>query len=51
VANLLNKLMIEQIKSRPYHSNDKGRVESKDDCVICKHMGSDSSTSSISIRT
>lgn len=29
VANLLNKLLVEQIKSRPRHSNDNGPAESK----------------------
>jgi transposase InsO family protein len=39
VANLLNKLLIEQTKSRPRHSNDNGLVESKNGAVIRKHMG------------
>ena len=29
VANLLNKLLVEQTKSRPRHSNDNGLAESK----------------------
>ena len=39
VAALLNKLLIEQTKSRPRRSNDKGLVESKNGAVIRKHMG------------
>lgn len=39
VAELLNKLLIEQTKSRPRHSNDNGLVESKNGAVIRKHMG------------
>jgi hypothetical protein len=39
VAKLLNKLLIEQTKSRPRHSNDNGLVESKNGAVIRKHMG------------
>jgi len=39
VAQLLNKLLIEQTKSRPRHSNDNGLVESKNGAVIRKHMG------------
>jgi transposase InsO family protein len=39
VAHLLNKLLIEQTKSRPRHSNDNGLVESKNGAVIRKHMG------------
>ena len=39
VAGLLNKLLIEQTKSRPRHSNDNGRVETKNGAVIRKHMG------------
>ena len=34
VAELLNKLLIEQTKSRPRHSNDNGLVESKNGAVI-----------------
>lgn len=41
VAELLNKLLIEQTKSRPRHSNDNGLVESKNGAVIRKHMGFD----------
>src|SRR5579864_1356523 len=39
VARLLNKLLIEQTKSRPRHSNDNGLVESKNGAVIRKHIG------------
>ena len=39
VAALLNKLLIEQTKSRPRHSNDNGLVESKNGAVIRKHIG------------
>ena len=39
VANLLNKLMIDQTKSRPRHSNDNGLVETKNGSVIRKHFG------------
>jgi hypothetical protein len=39
VAELLHKLLIEQTKSRPRHSNDNGLVESKNGAVIRKHMG------------
>jgi transposase InsO family protein len=39
VAKLLNKLMIEQTKSRPRHSNDNGSAETKNGAVIRKHMG------------
>ncbi len=39
VAQLLGKLLIEQTKSRPYHSNDNGLVEAKNGAVIRKHMG------------
>src|SRR5450432_4499719 len=39
VAKLLNKLLAEQTKSRPRHSNDNGLVETKNGWVIRKHMG------------
>jgi transposase InsO family protein len=39
VAQLLEKLRIEQTKSRPRRSNDNGLVESKNGAVIRKHMG------------
>jgi len=39
VAKLLGKLLIEQTKSRPRHSNDNGLVEAKNGAVIRKHMG------------
>ena len=38
---MLNKLLIEQTRSRPRHSNDNGLVESKNGAVIRKHMGFD----------
>jgi transposase InsO family protein len=39
VSHLLHKLLIEQTKSRPRHSNDNGLVETKNGAVIRKHMG------------
>lgn len=39
VAELLNKLLIEQTKSRPRHSNDNGLAEAKNGAVVRKHMG------------
>lgn len=39
VARLLNKLTIEQTKSRPRRSNDNALVEGKNGSVIRKHMG------------
>lgn len=39
VAALLNKLLVEQTKSRPRRSNDNGLVEAKNGAVIRKHMG------------
>ena len=39
VAKLLNKLLAEQTKSRPRHSNDNGLVEAKNGAVVRKHMG------------
>ena len=39
VSQLLNKLLAEQTKSRPRHSNDNGLVESKNAAVIRKHIG------------
>lgn len=38
VAGLLTKLTIAQTKSRPWHSNDNGLVETKNGCIIRKHM-------------
>lgn len=35
----MNKLLAEQTKSRPRHSNDNGLVESKNAAVIRKHIG------------
>jgi len=39
VSKLLNKLLVEQTKSRPRHSNDNGLAESKNGAVVRKHMG------------
>jgi len=39
VAKLLNKLLVEQTKSRPRHSNDNAMAESKNGAVVRKHMG------------
>lgn len=39
VAALLNKLLMEQTKSRPHHSNDNGLAETKNGAVVRKHMG------------
>lgn len=39
VAGLLGKLLIDQTKSRPRHSNDNGLVEAKNGAVIRKHIG------------
>lgn len=39
VDKLLNKLLVEQTKSRPNRSNDNGLVEAKNGAVIRKHMG------------
>jgi transposase InsO family protein len=39
VEQMLNKLLIEQTKSRPRRSNDNALVESKNGAVIRKHMG------------
>jgi IS30 family transposase len=39
VAELLDKLLVEQTKSRPRHSNDNGLAESKNGWVIRKHIG------------
>jgi transposase InsO family protein len=39
VAKLLNKLLIEQTKSRPRHCNDNGLAEAKNGAVVRKHMG------------
>jgi transposase InsO family protein len=38
VAEMLNKLLVEQTKSRPRHSNDNGLVETKNGWVIRKHI-------------
>jgi transposase InsO family protein len=39
VAKLLNRLLIEQTKSRPRRSNDNGLVEAKNGAVVRKHIG------------
>lgn len=39
VANLLQKLLIKQTKSRSYHSNDNALCETKNGSVIRKNMG------------
>lgn len=39
VSRLLQKLLVEQTKSRPRHSNDNGLVEAKNAAVVRKHMG------------
>ena len=39
VATLLEKLRMEQTKSRPRHSNDNALAESKNASVVRKHMG------------
>src|SRR6266853_4680851 len=39
VAGMLNKLLVEQTKSRPRHSNDNGLAESKNGAVVRKHIG------------
>lgn len=39
VAHLLEKMLIEQTKSRAHHSGDNGLVESKNGAIIRKHIG------------
>ena len=39
VAQLLDKLLIEQTKSRPRQSGDNGLVETKNGAIIRKHIG------------
>ena len=39
IAGMLQKLLIEQTKSRPRQSNDNGLVETKNGAVIRKHLG------------
>ena len=39
VAGLLNKLLVELTKSRPYHTLDNALVEGKNGAVIRKHIG------------
>jgi transposase InsO family protein len=39
VARLLDKLLVEQTKSRAHHTGDNGLVESKNGAIIRKHIG------------
>lgn len=39
VAKLLNKLLVEQTKSRARHCNDNALVEGKNGSIVRKHMG------------
>jgi transposase InsO family protein len=39
VARLLEKLLIEQTKSRAHHAGDNGLVETKNGAIIRKHIG------------
>jgi len=39
VAELLNTLLIEFIKSRPRHTNDQALVEGKNGSIVRKQMG------------
>lgn len=39
IAELLNKLLIKQTKSRPRHSNDNGLAETKNGALIRKYIG------------
>lgn len=39
VADLLNRLLIKQTKSRPRHSNDNGLAETKNGAIIRKYIG------------
>ena len=39
VSRMLNKLLIEQTRTRPRHSNDNGLAECKNGWVIRKHIG------------
>jgi transposase InsO family protein len=39
VARLLDKLLIEQTRSRPHHSGDNGLVEAKNGAIIRKYIG------------
>jgi transposase InsO family protein len=39
VAELLNKLLVEQTKSRSRHSNDNALAESKNGAIVRKHLG------------
>jgi len=39
VAGMLNKLLIEQTRSRPYRGGDNALVEAKNGAVVRKHMG------------
>ena len=39
IAEMLNRMLIKQTKSRSRHSNDNGLVESKNGSIIRKHLG------------
>jgi transposase InsO family protein len=39
VSKLLNKMLVEQTKSRPRHSNDNGLAETKNGAIVRKHIG------------
>ena len=39
IAEMLNRLLVRQTKSRPRHSNDNALVESKNGSIIRKHIG------------
>jgi len=39
IAELLNKLLIKQTKTRPRHSNDSRLAETKNESVILKYIG------------
>ncbi|MGH8647915.1 MAG: integrase, partial [Burkholderiales bacterium] len=39
MAKLLNKLLVEFTKSRPYRTTDNALVEGKNGAVVRKHMG------------
>lgn len=51
VARLLEKLLIEQTKSRARRSNDNALLESKNGSVIRKHFGYSHTPSSSPIRS
>jgi hypothetical protein len=50
VARLLEKLLIEQTKSRAHRTGDNGLVESKNGAIIRKHMGANTWVSHTSPR-